>query len=333
MSRIVYIAPRPGSNTGGNKIIFRHVEALQSLGYDAVVRSPARLEPPTWFKHSAAMEDASRPIADDDILVLAEDGRSVLARCALLPNRKVIFCQNPYALTSYGLASLPDDLQAKYRTFMACNTGVAGLIARYFDYETISVVPAFADERTFRPTPKVSVIACTPRKRPGEYRTIRYMFARLYTGPTPWHWDALETATEIETAAAMGRASLFLSLAKMEAHSITILEAMASQCLIAGFTGIGPREYTSPVNGFWADEDDCEAAALALVHAATLADQGGGAAALMRHSAGATAARWTHAGFVETLSSFWRDQMGVTPDALQIEPGQVQARVPGQEPP
>ena len=33
----------------------------------------------------------------------------------------------------------------------------------------------------------------------------------------------------------------------------------------------------------------------------------------MRHSAGATARRWTHAGFVETMSSFWRDQMGVIP--------------------
>lgn len=313
MSRIVYVAPRPRSNTGGNKIIFRHVEALQALGYNAVVRSPARFEPPTWFNHTAAMDDATRPIADDDILVIAEDGLGVLAHCAGLPNRKVVFCQNPYAFAGYGFASLPDDQRAKYRTFMACNTGVAGLIARYFDYETISVVPAFADDRIFRPVPKVPVIACTPCKRPAEYKAIRYMFARLYTGPTPWQWEALQTATEVQTAAAMGRASLFLSLAKMEAHSITTLEAMASECLVAGFTGIGPREYTSPVNGFWVDEDDCEAAALALVRAATLADQGGGAAALMRHSAGATAARWTHAGVVETLSSFWRDQMGVSP--------------------
>ncbi len=313
MSRIVYIAPQPGSNTGGNKVIFRHVEALQALGYDAVVRSPAGIKGPSWFAHTAAMEEASRPIADDDILVIAEDGRGVLVHCAGLPNRKVIFCQNPYAFTGYGFASLPDELRAKYRVFMACNTGVAGLIARYFDYETISVVPAFADERIFRPSPKLPVIACTPRKRPAEYKAIRYMFSRIYTGHTPWRWEALETATEAQTAAVMGGASLFLSLAKMEAHSITILEAMASECLIAGFTGIGPREYTSPVNGFWVDEDDCEAAALALARAATLADRGGGASALMRHSAGATAARWTHALFVQTLSSFWRDQMGVTP--------------------
>ena len=111
----------------------------------------------------------------------------------------------------------------------------------------------------------------------------------------------------------MGSASVFLSLARMEALSITTLEAMASGCLVAGFTGIGPREYTSSVNGFWADEDDCEAAAQALVRALALAEQGGGAAAIMRHAATATAAQWTHAAFVEALSGFWRDQMGLLP--------------------
>lgn len=313
MSRIVYIAPFPGSNTGGNKVIFRHVEALRTLGYDAVIRSPAGLEPPTWFNHNAAMEDASRPIGDDDILVLPEDNPGVLRHCATLANRKVIFCQNPYAFAGDGFASLPEPLRRSYTTFMACSTGLAGFIACYFEYEMISVVPAFADERIFKPLAKLPVIACTPRKRPQEQAVIRYLFSRLYTGPTEWRWDLLETATETETAAAMGRASLFLSLARMEALSITNLEAMACECLIAGFTGIGPREYASPVNGFWVDEDDCEAAAHALVRAATLADRGGGAAGLVRHSAAVTAAQWTHARFVEALGSFWRDRMGLTP--------------------
>ena len=30
-------------------------------------------------------------------------------------------------------------------------------------------------------------------------------------------------------------------------------------------------------------------------------------------AAGATAAQWTHASFVQALDSFWRDAMGVTP--------------------
>jgi hypothetical protein len=313
MSRIVYIGAQPDSLSGGNKISFRHVEALRAMGYDAVIRSPAGTASPAWFEHSAVLEDASRPLDPGDILVIPEDAAPILQHCATLPNRKVIFCQNPVAMTAFGLARLPEDVRAAYRTFMACSTGMAALIAGFFDYEMISVVPAFADERIFRPATKAPVIACAPRKRPAEFRSIRFMFSRLYTGPTDWTWEVLETATEAETAAAMGRASLFLSLARLEALSLTTLEAMACECLMAGFTGIGPREYLSPVNGVWVDEDDCEAAARALVQIAEMADRRGGAAALMRHAAAATAAQWTHASFVEALGVFWRDRMGVNP--------------------
>jgi glycosyltransferase involved in cell wall biosynthesis len=95
--------------------------------------------------------------------------------------------------------------------------------------------------------------------------------------------------------------------------SMTILEAMACGCLVAGFTGIGPREYATAMNGLWVGEDDCEAAALALVRACGDADQDEAAAHLIRHAARTTAAQWTHAHFVEALGLFWREAMGVTP--------------------
>ena len=313
MSRIVYLLSAPGSNTGGAKVLYRHVEALCYLGYDAVIRQPVDRLSASWFQHNAPFEDASAPVRDDDIFVLPEDDLPALRHCANLPNRKVVFCQNPSALTGYGFAQLPSDLRQAYKVFMACSTGMASIIARYFDYEMISVVPAFADERLFRPATKDQVIACTPRKRPNEYQSIRYMVSRLHPAAAQWRWTRMETASEAEVAAIMGSASVFLSLARMEALSITTLEAMASGCLVAGFTGIGPREYTSSVNGFWVDEDDCEAAAQALVRALVLAEQGGGAPALMRHAATATAAQWTHATFIDTLSGFWRDQMGLLP--------------------
>lgn len=313
MTRIVYLTPAVNSKSGGNKMTFRHVEALSALGFQAVVRHPAHLQPPTWFRHAVPTEDDSAPLGNDDILVLPEDSADALQRFGGLPNRKVIFCQNPYALMSYGLAALPAESRRPYRTFMACGAGVAGLIARHVDYDLISVTPAFADERTFRPATKERVIACSPRHRRVEQAAIRYMFERLHPNAGAWRWEPMETHSEDEVAAVVGRASVFLSLARMEALSLTTLEAMACECLVAGFTGIGAREYASAVNGIWVDEDDCEGAAHALVRAVTLAEQAGGAAALMRHAARATAAHWTHAAFVETLGAFWRDQMGVTP--------------------
>lgn len=313
MGRIVYLTPYPGSHTGGTKITYRHVETLGALGYDAAVRRPGTSEVARWFRHEAEIEDASRPLGPDDILVLPEDSPETMRRCAELPNRKVIFCQNPYALAGHGLATVEPDVARHYRTFMACSMGVADFIARYFPYDMISVVPAFADERVFRPADKRPVIACTPRKRPAELQIIRLMFSRIHPRAADWDWHVLETATEDEVAAAMGEASLFLSLARLEAFSITTLEAMASGCLIAGFTGIGPREYTNPTNGLWVDEDDCEAAAFALARAAGMAEAGGGAAALMRHAARSTAATWSHTNFTQALVRFWRDEMGMTP--------------------
>jgi len=306
------MAPYAGALTGGNKMIFRHVEALGALGFDAVVRRPPQTAPPTWFQHCAPVEDGSVPLAADDILVLPEDSPEALRQAADLPNRKVIFCQNPYALAAHGLASVPADQRGQYRTFMACGAGAAGLIARFFDYDTISVTPGFADERIFRPTAKERIIACSPRHRRTEQAAIRHMFERLCPTADAWRWEIMEDRTEAQVADVMGRASVFLSLARMEALSLTTLEAMASQCLVAGFTGIGAREFASSVNGVWVDEDDCEAAAHALVRVVALAEQGGGAQALMRHAAGQTAAQWTHAAFVVALDAFWRDRMGVT---------------------
>ena len=59
MPRIVDLIPAPGLATGGNKVAFRHVEALIGLGYEAVVRVPGGRPAPTWFTHDALVERAT----------------------------------------------------------------------------------------------------------------------------------------------------------------------------------------------------------------------------------------------------------------------------------
>ena len=68
----------------------------------------------------------------------------------------------------------------------------------------------------------------------------------------------------------MGIAKVFLSLSRLEGFGLTPLEAMASGCVVAGFTGIGGREYAIPDNGFWADEDDFPACVAGLAKAVEL---------------------------------------------------------------
>ncbi|MBW8813573.1 MAG: glycosyltransferase [Caulobacterales bacterium] len=292
--------------------MFRHVEALVAHGYDAVVRIPISAPVPEWFQHHAPVERMTGRPGVDDILVLPEDDGELLAACSRLPNRKVIFCQNPYAAALRGVLAVREAVRAAYPVMMACSDGVGDWVRRFVGPERVVTVPGFADERLFVPAPKLPLIACMPRKRRIEGAAIRNMFARLYDGPTAWRWDLVDGRTEAEAAVALGRASVFLSLARLEGMSMTIVEAMACGCLVAGFTGIGPREYAGPQNGFWVEEDDCEAAAHALVRATRLAEAGGPAAEAMRAAARDTAARWSHAASVEALLRFWRDEMGVT---------------------
>ena len=313
MPRIVYLAPAAHVRTGGNKAIFRHVEALCALGYEALVRIEGDRAAPTWFEHAAPVERGDAPLKDDDVLVIPDDDAETLRACAGRPNRKVVLVQNPYWAATRGLPLLTFQERAAYRTFLVCSQGVAAWVARYFDYELISVAPGFADERVFVPAAKAPFIAVVPRKRRTEFQAIRYMFERLYGGATPWRWAVLEGRSEAEVAQALGRASVFLSLARLEGMSMTIVEAMACECLVAGFTGLGAREYTSSINGLWVEEDDCEAAARALLRAVAMAEADAGEAALMRHAARSTAAQWSHAAFVRALESFWRENMGVAP--------------------
>jgi glycosyltransferase involved in cell wall biosynthesis len=315
MARIVYLMPASAMASGGVKVAFRHVEALAALGYDAVIRVLGGAPALTWFDHAAPVERATGRAAPEDILVFPEDAAEVMAACAGFPNRKVVFCQNPYSAAASGVGRLAAETRGRYRNFMACSPGVALWISRYLDHDVIGTVPAFADERMFRPAAKEKVIAAIPRKRPAELRAIQHMFARLHEGAASWTWDLIEQRTEAETAAALGRASVALSLARLEGMSMSILEAMASNCLVAGFTGIGPREYTTAMNGLWVEEDDCEAAALALGRACVLAEEDEAAAHLIRHAARTTAAQWSHAHFVEALGLFWREAMAVEPGA------------------
>lgn len=314
MPRIVYLLPNSSIATGGVKVTFRHVEALVTLGYDAVIRLLGSSQAtPTWFAHTAPVERSTGAPDLDDILVLPEDAAEVMAFVATYANRKVVFCQNPHSAASQGIGRLPRQTQARFRTYMACSPGVALWISRFLDHDLIGTVPAFADERLFTPAPKQRVIAAIPRKRPEEFHAIRHMFDRLRGADPAWRWEVIEGRSESETARALGGAAVFLSLARLEGMSMTILEAMACECLVAGFTGVGPREYATTMNGFWVPEDDTEAAARALVHAVTLAEANAAGAHLMRHAASVTAAQWTHAHFIQALEGFWRDGMGVLP--------------------
>lgn len=174
-------------------------------------------------------------------------------------------------------------------------------------------VPCFADERVFRPgAAKAPAVACAPRKRPLEAQAIQAMFRRFHPRHAAIGWSALEEASEATVAEVFARSALFLSLSRLESVGMTPLEAMASGCVCAGFTGIGGRDFATPENGFWVPEDDCEAAADALAEAADVVRAAGPELARRIEAGRATADLWSYARFRTALEAAW---MRLAPEA------------------
>ncbi|CAN7454048.1 hypothetical protein LJR219_002973 [Phenylobacterium sp. LjRoot219] len=311
MARIVYLLLTNNGVAGGQKVILRHVEALVELGFDAVCHAARDTAPPTWLEHRAPIV-RGEPLRDDDILVVPDDGVPALGVAAQRAQRSVVLCQSsaPY-LALGGLATLAQHRE-RLSTFLSVAPAHSATLRRLFPKAAIETVRCFADERLFRPGEKQFTGAMVSRKRAAEAAAIRALSLHLHPATGDLGWVRLEGATEAQVAGAFASASVHLSLSRMESVGLTTLEALASGCVCAGFTGIGGRQYATPDNGFWVDEDDCLAAADALAQAIALVRAGG--APLRRYvEAGlATAQQWTYAAFREDLEAAWSR---IAPDA------------------
>ena len=304
MPRIVYLVLGTGTPRGGHKVSLRHVEALCDMGFDAVAWIPEGVPVPSWLGHAAPVQ-AGGAFRNDDVIVFPEDASGAMRQFGSMPQRKVVFCQNHFYAASQGVGLLPPEEALRYDDYMACSQTTANWLARFMPHRSIEVVPAFADERLFVPAAKIPSIACSPGKRPLEFLAIQTMLRRIHTSTVRWRWAVIRDRSEAEVAAIMGQAAIFLSFSRLEGLGMTTLEAMASGCLVVGFTGLGGLEYAAPTNGLWVSEDDVVACVDTLARAMALVEVEQPVVNRMSAAARATASRYSYAHFLSALETFW----------------------------
>jgi hypothetical protein len=311
MPRIVYVLLSNGGVAGGQKMILRHVEALRDLGFNAVCYIGAQSKVPAWLSHDAPLE-LGTPVRADDILVLPDDGREALITGFRSPLRSLIFSQNPYYFSARTFDVVEQIPPGRFPVFISVGRRLSATILRAFPQAQVELIPCFADERLFRPAGKRPAVALAPRKRMVEAASIRAFLHRFHPRHDGLEWRELLDATEAEVAEGFSTASLCLSLSRLESVGMTTLEAMASGCVCAGFTGLGGWEYATAENGFWVGEDDCEAATDALAAAADLVRTGGAPYDRMVEAARETAGQWSYQRFRAALEEVW---MRLAPEA------------------
>lgn len=308
MPRIAYVCWPASEISGGIKAAFQHVELLREAGLEAIVAT-ADGRRPTWFETSAPICTLDA-VAPGDVLVFPENSPALFKRFASTRQPKLVFCQNPYyafqglaGRASYADFGVDAILCPSLTVVRFCGMRFPGLPAHY--------TPFFIDENRFVPaSAKTLQIACVPRKRALEMGFIHDLFRARYPQYAHLHWHVLQGANEATVAKVLGECAVYLGLARLEAHGMTTLEAMAAGCIVAGFHGVaGGSDSATAANGFWADEDDVIGCTQQLAAAVRLAESGGAGHAAMSKAARDTAWAYRREEAARHLLAFWREYL------------------------
>jgi Glycosyl transferases group 1 len=297
--RILYLTVgKPTS--GGQHVNEEHVVTLRQLGWDAhLLQWPRGSQLDTLAQTDSLNRtddsstwpqwDCEAPVArftgpdmlrSDDIVVVPEPWRMQLAYFARLHLRKVVHCQNPY-YAFHGVHSMAALKQAGYLDIITCSDFTSAQLRKMGWQGALHTVPPQVDEAftgaqgttTAETDHRQMQLAYMPRKRPIEAKYVQGLFRALFPQWAKLPWLAIESMSREQCAQAMRQSAVFASLGHLEGLGLPPLEAMASGCVVAGFTGGGGAEYATPANGFWVAEGDHEGFCQALNQALLCASQ------------------------------------------------------------
>lgn len=254
-SKIFYWCYDHQKPTGGQKDTYRHVDALNDLGFDAYVVHSSEGFRLQWFDNQTRVIDireCARMFDDSrDFLVVPED---LGARILTVPGRKIIFNKGIY----HGFCSLGSTAQCQY-PYLHPDVIAALVVSQHnaehlrFAYPQLAIylVRPEIDLATFKfrsLREKKSLIAFVPKGHVSVVTLFHLLRSRAQAGLnrlSQFDWVALSNKSEREVAALLGDALFLIFLSVEEGLPRTPLEGMASGCLVAAYDG-GPMRETVP---------------------------------------------------------------------------------------
>jgi glycosyltransferase involved in cell wall biosynthesis len=249
--RIIYFSPYWDAPSGGNKVIYQHIEAIAAGGIACYVFHPEKPGASyTWMSHQVRSLRLGHFDPHCDFLVFPEVWAG-LAASFCIPHgfRYAIFVQNGYlahATAGFPLAAVAEGYRHAQLILSISNdtSAVLRLLFPFVEPERIlrvycSVPASFAPSAVKEP-----LITYMPRKlRHHGERLELYLRSCL---PHGWQLAVIDDMPVCQVQSLMGRSSIFLSLSDMEGYGLPPLEAALCGNVVVGYTGQGSREYFAP---------------------------------------------------------------------------------------
>ena len=244
MSRILYFCPDFPQPSGGVKTLYRHVERLAEMGFDAWIvhqRQPFRV---TWHGHDApTLWLSERPqFAPQDILVIPEVMPQVMQQTARFAGERFVIALSwsptywnlPSGQTwrSYGIRRVITKSPLIQR-YLRWSMGIeATLISEYVNRERYHY--AAGAKR-----PKITYL--TRKERSAAW--LQSVLCGKGRPFTDFEWMPLRELSEDEYARHLREATVYITTNMQEGMNTSVLEAMACGCLVVGYSGVGGGVY------------------------------------------------------------------------------------------
>ncbi|MBB2940420.1 hypothetical protein FB565_000124 [Actinoplanes lutulentus] len=249
---VYYLAPDNDSPSGGVRVIYRHVDLLNSLGIPAKVVHAADGFRCSWFPNTTPVVAAGRvSLGARDVLVVPEWYGPGLGGLPEGP-RIVIFNQRaydtydliPYEETGPGApyAGIPG-----LAALLAVSDDNVDLLRYAFPGVPVHLTRNVIDPSVFhlggpeRPR-RISFVG---HRRSAEREQLLHIL-RSRGVLDGWDVVAIAGKTELETAEIMRNTAIFLSFSEREGFGLPPAEAMACGAYVVGYPGLAGREFFVP---------------------------------------------------------------------------------------
>jgi len=246
---VYFLTPDYDRPAGGVRVIYRHVDILNTAGIRAAVVHQRAGFRCSWFRNQTPVVDVGRcTLGKNDLLVLSEVDGDLFAR---LPSgaRHVIFNQNAHltwtrgeeAMTSH-LVGNPD--LAGIVTVSAHNAAMLGFAFPWLEVRRLHLSldrELFYDDNSVR----ARTITYMPRRGSDDARQVLEM-CRNRGALDGWAVVPLDGLSHEEVAAQLRLSRIFLAFTYQEGFGLPAAEAMASGNYVIGYHGYGGREFFQP---------------------------------------------------------------------------------------
>lgn len=244
---IVYLSPVSTVPFGGIRVLFKHSQILNELGFHSEVFQINQPEfHVDWFKHSATLR--LNPLLDpkSDFLVIPEGCASFFSRqCLELGIKYAIFVQNPFQISDFNEPNADNDLRIAYSNATFVLT-VSKYATQFVDFcfknisdKVFQIYPGIDIPNEYKN--KKNLITYMPRKMRDQARLIRFMISSFI--PSDWEILEIDNVSQDSVYSALSRSKIFLSFSTQEGFGLPPIEAALCNNIVVGYTGQAGKEY------------------------------------------------------------------------------------------